>query len=265
MTFAVIIQARMKSTRFPGKVLRTLGAASVLARCVERCSAIPDVDAVVCAIPNGIDDDAIAAEALRAGAFVVRGSEHDVLARYALAARAVSADIVMRVTSDCPFIDPQICGEVRDALVESDAAYACNNLPPRFPHGLDCDVFPAERLFAAAREATSPYDREHVSPWLRRAAGEARALVDGPGGPAARLRWTLDHPADLTFFRAVFGELGEAAATARWIELADLCLSRPDITRINAAYVDEARLAAGARWGLGEPGANDRLSPAATG
>ncbi len=250
MTFAVIVQARMGSSRLPGKVLEPLGAASVLARCLERCAAIPGVDAVVCATPDGLDDDAVAAEAFRAGAFVIRGSEDDVLSRYAFAARAVKADIVMRVTADCPFIDPALCGEVRDALIAQNAAYATNNLPPTFPHGLDCDAFPAERLFAAAREADCRFDREHVSPWVRRTAEGARAVVTGPGGPAARLRWTLDHPADLSFFRAVFGVMGEAAATARWTEIADLCLTRHDVAQINAAYVDEARLAAGASWGL---------------
>ncbi len=245
MVFAVIVQARMGSTRLPGKVLQPLGARSALLRCLDRCAAIPGVDAVVCAVPQGAQDEPVAQEAAAAGYVVARGPEQDVLARYAEAARQVRAGLVMRVTSDCPFIDPAVCGAVRDDLLETGADYACNNMPPLFPHGLDCDVFPAARLYEAEHAATNAYDREHVTPWLRRADGLRRVTLNGPGQGVERLRWTLDHREDLAFCQGVFEACGEAAAAMPWTELAALCAQRPDLTALNTLHIDEARLQAG--------------------
>ncbi|PWE17567.1 hypothetical protein DDZ18_07805 [Marinicauda salina] len=253
MTVAVIVQARIGSSRLPGKVLEALGAKTALARCLDRCAAIPGADLVVCAVPDTAENDAVAAEAGRAGYAVVRGSETDVLARYADAARAVAAETVMRVTSDCPLIDPAVCGAVIDLLAETGADYACNNMPPRFPHGLDCEAFPAARLFEAEAEAAEPYEREHVTPWLRARSDVKKAALVGPGGGLERLRWTLDRPEDLAFFRAVFDALGESAATATTEELAALCQAVPDLPAINADWTDEARLESAAEADVTRP------------
>jgi spore coat polysaccharide biosynthesis protein SpsF (cytidylyltransferase family) len=244
MTFAVIVQARMGSSRLPGKVLEPIGAKSALARCLERCQDIPGVDAVVVAIPHSSVNDPIEAEALRLGCCVSRGPEDDVLARYAIAARSVHADVVMRVTSDCPLIDPQVCGQVRDLLDTEDAEYVCNNMPAKYPHGLDCDAFAAARLYDADWLARTPYEREHVTPWLRTREEIRKACHVGPGQGLERLRWTLDHPDDLKFFQELFDVMGEKAARASWSEIAAVCLRRPDLVAINAAHVDETRLAA---------------------
>ena len=173
---------------------------------------------------------------------VTRGDEHDVLARYASAAREVGADIVMRVTSDCPFIDPAICGRVRDLLIASEADYACNNMPAKFPHGLDCEAFSAQRLYDAEWLARTLHEREHVTPWMRAREDLVKVCLAGPGSGLERFRWTLDHPEDLLFARAVYDQLGERAATAPWTEVAALCLRRPDIVAINAERADGARL-----------------------
>lgn len=246
MTFAVIVQARLGSSRLPGKTLADIAGAPALVRCLDRCAATPGVDAVVCAVPEGSKDDPVAELAASAGYVVARGSEHDVLARYAAAARLVRADVVMRVTSDCPLIDPEVCGQVRDLLTATGADYAANNLPPSFPHGLDCDVFPAELLYQAACEALSPYEREHVTPWMRQHRGLKKAALIGPAGGRERLRWTLDHPEDLAFFRALFDEMGEEAATASWRAIAAVCDANPDLAAINMMHHDAARLAAAA-------------------
>lgn len=243
MTFAVVVQARMNSTRLPGKVLQFLGQETALMRCLDRCAEIPGVDEVVCAVAGDVCDDPIAEIARRAGYRVSRGPEADVLARYAKAAREARADIVMRVTSDCPFIDPQVCGRVRDLLLAAKADYACNNMPAKFPHGLDCEVFPAERLYDADWLALEPHEREHVTPWLRGRDDIVTACLAGPGNGLERFRWTLDHPEDLLFLRAIYDEMGEAAATASWAEIAALCMRRPDLVAINAERAEAARLA----------------------
>lgn len=223
----------MGSTRLPGKVMRPLGDTTVLGQVLRRCAAIPGIDIVVCATGTGAADDPIGDEAASHGAVVSRGSPDDVLARYLGAARQVAADIVMRVTSDCPLIDPAVCGAVLALRCEAGADYAANNMPPSFPHGLDCEAFTSAALARAASVATDPHDREHVTPWLRRAEGLARANLAGPGGDLVHRRWTLDYPEDFDFFTAVFAALPDAA-TAGWREVLALVEARPDIAALNA-------------------------------
>ncbi len=242
MTCAVIVQARWGSSRLPGKTLEQIDGKPALLWCLDRCQEIAGVDVVVCAVPGGRTDDSVAEVALDAGYFVTRGSESDVLARYAKAAREVEAQTVMRVTSDCPFIDPAICAQVLALLTGSDVDYACNNMPPRFPHGLDCDAFPAALLFEAERCAKDPYEREHVTPWLRRHRRLSKACLRGPGGGLERLRWTLDHASDLEFFRRLVEAFGDGAEYASAAQFAALCLRRPDLVAINADVIEEARL-----------------------
>ena len=242
MTLAIIVQARFGSTRLPGKILNPLGSKTALARVLDRCARIDGADHVIAAIPDTDADDAVADAARAAGYAVSRGSESDVLSRYAKAARDCGAEYIMRVTSDCPFIDPQICGRVISLMHTSHADYASNTMPALFPHGLDCEIFPAILLYRADRLASEPGDREHVTPWLRQHPHLQRACLLGPGQGMERLRWTLDYAEDLQFFQAVYDELGEAAATASAADLAALCLRRPDLVAINAGRIDQGRL-----------------------
>lgn len=243
MSLVVIVQARFGSSRLPGKTLEPLGEKSALARVLDRCRLIPGAQDVVCAIPDTARDDVVAQEAERAGYRTVRGDEQDVLARYVKAARASEAETVMRITSDCPFIDPGVCGQLIALFRESGADYASNSMPARYPHGLDCEVMRAVRLYEADRLASDPDDREHVTPWLRRAPHIRRAALVGPGQGLEKMRWTLDHAADLSFFQAVYAEMGEAAATASAAEIAALCLRRQDLIAINAAHIVDRRRA----------------------
>ena len=129
----VIIQARMGSTRLPGKVLMDLAGRTVLNHVLRRCSAIPGIAAVVCATTVKPEDDPVAAEASRLGIAVYRGDETDVLGRYLEAARSVDAEVVLRVTADCPLIDPAVCRAVLDLREREHADYAANNMPPSWP------------------------------------------------------------------------------------------------------------------------------------
>lgn len=237
MTTACIVQARMGSTRLPGKVMRRLAGDTVLAHVLRRCRAIPGVDLVVCATVEGPDGEPVAGEAERAGAVVFRGSEQDVLGRYLGAARAVAAERILRVTSDCPLIDPGLCGRVL-ALCgpgpEGGPDYASNNMPPSWPHGLDCEAFTRALLERAAETADSAYAREHVTPWMRDAPGIRRAGLTGPGGALPRLRWTLDYPEDLAFFEALFPLLPPPPAIPAWRDTLALLDAHPELGRINA-------------------------------
>ena len=233
---AVIVQARMGSTRLPGKVLMPLGGRTALAQCLRRCRAIPGIDHVVCAAPESPDDDPIAEEALRCKVTVVRGSGPDVLARYHKAAQAVGADWVMRVTSDCPLIDPDLCGAILRLAKDRGLDYACNNMPPTWPHGLDAEAFPFPMLDRAFHAARDPFEREHVTPWIRTNKDAKTGNVAREGDSLAEsCRWTLDFPEDYRFLQALFALLPdeEVVGLDRILAVLD---RHPELAEINARH-----------------------------
>jgi spore coat polysaccharide biosynthesis protein SpsF len=230
---ACIVQARVGSTRLPGKVLESIGGMPVLTHVLRRCQAIEGVDAVVCATVDGPDGAAVAALAEKLGVHVFCGSEIDVLARYHGAAHAVGAEIVMRVTSDCPLIDPEVCDAVLRLRADEGADYAANNMPPSWPHGLDCEAFTIAALDEANETATDPADREHVTPWIRRNRAFRRVNLAGPGGELTGQRWTLDYPEDLVFLRELYARVGHTEFYPSWREIAHLVNQEPRLTLIN--------------------------------
>ena len=181
-----IVQARLTSSRLPGKTMLSLGGEPAIRHVLRRCQKIPGIARVVCAIPVE-NSTPLWREATNLGVKVVRGSEHDVLGRYRKAAMTVDADIVMRVTGDCPLIDPDICGRVLN-MMKPDVDYASNVLPRGFPRGLDCEAFTREALERAHKEADDPYDREHVTPWMQRNL----YCVNLNGNDDPNLDWCLD-------------------------------------------------------------------------
>jgi spore coat polysaccharide biosynthesis protein SpsF len=232
---ACIIQARLGSTRLPGKVLEPLGDAPVLEHVLRRCQTIAGVDEVVCATVEGADGEAVATLADNLDVTVYRGSERDVLARYHGAAHAVSADVVLRVTSDCPLIDPEVCAAVLQLRAEAGADYAANNMPPSWPHGLDCEAFTVGALDEAAAMAVAAEDHEHVTPWIRRNRAYHRVNLAGPGGDMAAHRWTLDYPEDLVFLRAVYERLPGGCAGRSWRAALAVVAREPELALINEA------------------------------
>lgn len=231
---AAIIQARYGSSRFPGKVLKDLCGKTVLAHVIERCASTEGIDVVCCAIPDSIDSEEICKEALRCGAVVSRGSETDVLSRFETAAEAINADVIMRVTSDCPLTDPELNAQVLKLLEKENADYACNNQPPSWPHGLDCEVFTREALVLAACKAKNADEREHVTPWLRTDTNTKRVALTNYVEDLSSLRWTLDYPDDLEFFRAVYAQLAITSSIPNSVAILSVLERHPDITKINA-------------------------------
>ena len=236
MRVATIIQARNGSTRLPGKVLMDLGGKTVLARVIERAQAIPGSDVVGVAVPTGAQDDPVAAEAKRCGAVVTRGSQADVLDRYWRAARDLKADAVMRVTSDCPLIYPQVCGDLIALFKDSGADYGAINMPPTWPHGLECEIFSFAWLDKAAREAFKPSEREHVSPFIRDCRAAKKVNLAGPGPETVHHRWTLDHPDDLAFLRALWARLPEGREAWPWRIPLAIVEADPVLAAINSGH-----------------------------
>lgn len=238
---AIIIQARMGSTRLPGKVLETLGNETVLWHVINRAKAVAGVGIVCCAIPDSASSDPVAIEAVRCGAVVVRGDELDVLARYRKAAKEIGADVIMRVTSDCPLIDPSVCAEVLKLVTSGAADYACNNMPPSFPHGLDCEAFTIAALERAVQEAQQPDEREHVTPWIRNCTDLKHLNISCSLDSLQHHRWTLDYPEDLLFFRALIKHLEPDPVTATMERVLTTLRDHPELQRINAMHVERTQ------------------------
>ncbi len=194
MKTVVIVQARMTSTRLPGKVMLPLGDKTVLGHVLSRCWQIEGVDEVCCAIPIGEEHDVLIEESQKYNAIVFRGSEKNVLERYYEAAKFTNADLIMRITSDCPLINPQVCSNVIKLHKETKTEYTCNNMPPSWPHGYDCEVFGMKQLEESVQNSTLPGDFEHVTEWMRRSL--AVENLKNPAGNEHNIRITLDTPED---------------------------------------------------------------------
>ena len=232
-----VIQARLGSTRLPGKTLADLGGRPMLAHVVERAAAIPGVDAVVLATTAHPRDDRLAAWARDASLPCVRGSEDDVLDRFHHALERHPADAVVRVTPDCPFLDPEVSGRVVAAWRREAGAldYASNVHPPTFPDGLDTEVISRAALAAAWREARLPSDREHVTPFVwRQPRRFPQAAVRGDRD-LSHLRWTVDTAADLDFAREVQARLAPTGRERFGMrEVLALLAREPGLTELNA-------------------------------
>lgn len=229
----MIAQARTGSSRLPGKVLKPLAGRPVLAHVLTRAGKAAKVDAVCVATTVEIEDDPVVEIAKGLGVPFFRGSEADVLGRYAGAADMMKADIVVRVTCDCPLIDPAVIDGILQLRAERDADYACNGLELDWPHGLDCEVFTRAMLDAAAKSTDDAYDREHVTPWIRTRGGQLKLHLPGPGRPAADQRWVLDYPEDYHFLRELFALFPGSEAPLAWQDVWNVVQVHPSLSSIN--------------------------------
>jgi len=204
-----ILQARMSSTRLPGKVMAPVLGQPMIGRQIERVSRSRRIDQLVVATSLDPSDDPLADWCASAGVEVFRGDLGNVLARFAgVLRRHPQATTVVRLTADCPLADWTVIDELVDLHVAQAADYSNNVAPERtFPHGLDAEAMRPDALLAAAAEAADPYEREHVTPFLYRRPDRYRLGSVVSEDPAAELRWTVDTPADLEFVRHVYATL----------------------------------------------------------
>jgi spore coat polysaccharide biosynthesis protein SpsF len=228
-----IIQARMGSTRLPGKTLADLGGAPVMDRVLARVARADRVADVVVAITDRPVDDQLEDHLVALGAKVVRGDSDDVLARFGLVAEMHPADAYVRITADCPLIDPGVIDDVVAAFAQGDVDYCSNVLARTYPIGMDCEVISSGALRTALDEAADPAEREHVTPFLYRHPERFRLRnVEAPAWAARpHLRLTVDEPNDVELLRHIVAELGPDASLREILELLD---TRPDIAAINA-------------------------------
>ena len=231
-----LIQARMGSSRFPGKVLEDLSGHPVLWQVVNRVRKARSLDKVVVATTAETVDDPIARFCEQEGIGCFRGSEPDVLDRFYRAARENAADVVVRITADCPLIDPAVIDKVVARYERGDCDYASNALRYTYPDGLDTEVFSFAALERAWHEARKSSEREHVTPYLRTGAFRtANVESETPVSPV-QYRWTVDHPRDLQFVRKVY-EAFSANGEFGFREVFDLLKERPDLATIQAETI----------------------------
>lgn len=233
----VIIQARMSSTRLPGKVLKEIAGKPMLAWVVERARKAQTVSEVVVATTVEPSDDPIVNFCAQMGYACTRGSLNDVLDRYYQAARVYNADVVVHVTADCPLIDPAEIDHVVREYQRSGVDFAANRLPPPFgrtyPIGLDTEVCSFAALERAWREAKEPYQREHVMPYLYEEPGRFKVLRVDHDPDYGDLRWTVDTPQDLELLRAIFERMA-GRVDFGWLDVLELFQHEPELARLNA-------------------------------
>lgn len=248
----------MKASRLPGKVLLDIGGKPMLARVVDRTRRSRFVDQVVVATSTEEADDPIKSYCSEQGFDCYRGSLHDVLDRCYQAAKSQSAGVVVRITADCPVIDPLVIDQTLQAffgmgpqlIKESDSTkqqftpttesawdFAANRLPPpwkrTFPIGLDTEVCTFNALETAWREADQPHQREHVMPFLYENDQRFRVLLVNHDPDYGSLRWTVDTPQDLELLREIFNRFGGRDEFS-WLEVLEIFNREPELADINA-------------------------------
>ena len=243
MKTTIIVQARMGSTRLPGKVLQPIQGRTMLERVCRRASRSFLADELLVATSASPQDDAIVAECRRIGVPWFRGNEEDVLERFYLAALSRRTDAVVRVTADCPLIDDQIIDKVILAMLQSRPDYAANILPRTYPRGLDTEVFTVEALERAWDQAELPYERVHVTPYFYRHPELFRLHGVTGSEELGHWRWTVDSADDLAFVRAVYERL-DADDEFTWHDVRRLLLGEPWLAEMNG-HVQQKHLVEG--------------------
>ncbi len=239
MKVTAVIQARMGSTRLPGKVLMDLGGKTVLARVVDRLRRATLVNEILVATTGSIADDAIIQECRRIDVASFRGSENDVLDRYYEAALLTTGEGIVRITSDCPLIDAQIADDTIRSFLDLRPDYASNSLQRTYPRGLDTEVMTRDALACAWREAQFPYQRAHVTPYLYENPGRFDILAVKGCFDYSDQRWTLDTPQDLAFIRAVYERLGNDDSFT-WHDAMVVLQREPELVELNRGVMQKA-------------------------
>lgn len=239
MKVVAIVQARMGSTRLPGKVLKDIEGETMLARVAQRLRRAELINELLVATTDGRADDAIVAECRRCSVPVSRGDEKDVLDRYFRAAQLAKADVVVRITSDCPLIDPEITDKTIAAFLAEKPDYAANTLVRTYPRGLDTEVMTFDALGRAWREARKPYERTHVTPYIYEHSSEFKLLSVTEENDYSSHRWTVDTPEDLEFVRAIYARLKENAMF-QWRDVLALIDREPQLVELNRLVTQKA-------------------------
>lgn len=236
MRTVAIIEARMRSTRLPGKVLKPILGRPMLELMIERLRRVPQLDAIVIATTADASCDPIEELAQRLGVGCFRGSEDDVLDRVLQAARSADAELIVDLTGDCPLIDPALVSEAIETFRQAGVDYATNGLNEPYLRGMDVQVFPRTVLEEADRATQDPADREHVTLYIYEHP-ERFKLLEVRNELAVKnthLRLTVDTPADYDLVRSIFEALYPVNPAFGLPEIVDFFARNPAFTDLNA-------------------------------
>jgi len=230
-----IVQARMGSTRLPNKVMKEIGGVPMIELLLARLSHAKEIDQIVVATSVDPKNQPLVDHVEKLGYLCVRGSENDVLQRYLDAAHVAKADIVVRVTGDCPLIDPALEDEVISSFKMQQVDYLTNTLPPTYPDGLDTEIFTLAALERAALGSQDSFDHEHVTPYLRR-SGLFKTAGITHVEDLSGLRWTVDEPADFEVVSNVFAHFAPDIYFS-WKQVLQLQQSHPELFAANQTII----------------------------
>lgn len=232
MNVVAIIQGRMRSSRLPGKVMADIAGRPMLFHVVNRVRRARTINLVAVATSNHVADDPISAfcDWMKIPCF--RGKEDDVLDRYYHAARFFRADVIVRLTSDCPLHDPAVIDKVVEVLLEGGVDFVSGGMENTYPDGLDAAAFPMNVLEQIWRDAKLKSDREHVTTYIHHHPEIFHLKTVHSVKDLSHLRWTVDEPRDLEFVRAVYAYLGNTPFAMG--DVLDLLNRHPELNRINA-------------------------------
>lgn len=234
-----IIQARMGSTRLPGKVLMEIGGATMLSRVVQRTQRASRIEGVIVATTVDPTDRLVVRECERIGVSVFCGDIWNVLDRYYQAARANHAEAIVRITADCPLIDAAVIDRVVGEFFDmGQFDYASNTLPPRtFPRGLDVEIMTYPALERSWLEDHDPVGREHITPYIYHHPEKFKLHAVVNDQDYSRLRWTVDTIEDLAFVRTIYGHFGHDRFS--WLDVLSVLEQHPQWVEINRAVVQK--------------------------
>jgi spore coat polysaccharide biosynthesis protein SpsF len=239
LKIVAIVQARMGSTRLHGKVLKDIEGETMLVRVVNRLHRSRLIDEVMVATTDRTSDDVIVEECRKCPVSVCRGDQEDVLDRYFRAAQLSQANVVVRVTSDCPLIDPEVADKTIEAFLEKRPDYASNILARTYPRGLDTEVMSFAALERAWQGARQPYEREHVTPRIFEHPAEFTLLSVTGDADYSGQRWTVDTPEDLEFVRSIYARLKDKPAFV-WRDVLDVLDRESQLMELNRSIVQKA-------------------------
>ncbi len=235
MKVIAVVQARMGSTRLPGKVLKEMCSTPMIELLLRRLSGAKELDQIVVATTNDESDSVLANYVQSLGYVCERGSVSDVLDRYLVTAKKYSADVVVRITGDCPLVDPCLVDHLVSSFRNSKLDYLCNNYPPTLPDGLDVEVFTYDALESAWSNAVEKSDREHVTPYIRN-SGNFKTAVISNAENLSDLRWTVDEPADFSVVNKVFDYFFPKIDFS-WEDVLTLYRKNPEIFNENSKII----------------------------
>ena len=231
MNIVALVQARMGSTRLPNKVMMPIGGTPMIELLLSRLSRSKEISKIIVATSVDQRNLPLIAHVKSVGFECEQGSENDVLDRYLQAAKKHNADIVVRITGDCPLVDPVLVDEVIRQFKAADVDYFCNTSPPTFPDGLDIEVFSFEALKYCAQVTTESFDREHVTPYIS-SSGKFKTASMQNDRDLSALRWTVDEQSDFDVIEKIFHHF-QPRIDFSWKEVHELQIKQHELFNAN--------------------------------